>query len=72
MIKIFKMQDLDCANCAAKMEADINALPQVNSARVNFMSQKMKLDVQDGTLDEVLAEAQKICKRYEPDCIILC
>ena len=74
MKRSFKLQDLDCANCAAKMENDINALPQVNKATISFMTQKLVLDadVSDAAaLDAVVAEAQAICTKYEPDCKIV-
>ena len=71
MKKRFKLIDLDCANCAAKMEDAIRKLPGVNSATVSFMTQKLTLDADDARFDEILREAVKICKRVEPDCTIL-
>jgi cation transport ATPase len=71
MVKSYKLEELDCANCAAKMESDINKLEGVKNARVNFMQQKLKLEVTDGMLEDVLAKAQTICKKYEPDCRIV-
>ena len=71
MKKHFKLRDLDCANCAAKMEDAIRKLPGVNSATVSFMTQKLTLDADDARFDEILREAVKICKRVEPDCTIL-
>ena len=60
MKKTYKLQDLDCANCAAKMEDAIGRLDGVSSARVNFMTQKLTID-----------EAQRICSGIEPDCVIV-
>ena len=71
MKKHFKLRDLDCANCAAKMEDAIKKLDGVNSATVSFMTQKLTLDADDARFDEILREAVKICKRVEPDCTIL-
>lgn len=74
MRKAFKLQDLDCANCAAKMEADINQLEGVNKATVNFMAQKLMIDANAAdaeSFDAIVAQAQQICSKYEPDCIIL-
>ena len=71
MKKHFKLRDLDCANCAAKMEEAIKKLDGVNSATVSFMTQKLTLDADDARFDEILREAVKICKRVEPDCTIL-
>ena len=59
MKKKFKLMDLDCANCAAKM------------ATVSFMMQKLTLDADDDRFDEILKEAAEICKKVEPDCKIV-
>ena len=70
MKKRFKLQDLDCANCAAKMEEAIKRLDGVNDASVSFMAQKLTLDADDDRFDEILQEAVKVCRRVEPDCTI--
>lgn len=71
MKKKFKLKDLDCANCAAKMEAAIRAIPDVQDASVNFMMQKLTLEAPDDRFDAILAEVVRICARVEPDCTIL-
>ena len=71
MRKSFKLENLDCANCAAKMEHDISKLSGVNKASISFMTSKLMLDVDDSAFETVLGEAQSICKKYEPDCSIL-
>ena len=71
MKKHFKLRDLDCANCAAKMEEAIKKLDGVNSATVSFMTQKLTLDADDASFDEILQQAVKICKKVEPDCTIV-
>ena len=71
MKKHFKLRDLDCANCAAKMEDAIKKLDGVNSATVSFMTQKLTLDADDARFDEILQQAVKVCKKVEPDCTIL-
>ena len=71
MKKHFKLRDLDCANCAAKMEEAIKRLDGVNDAAVSFMTQKLTLDADDARFDEILQQAVKICKKVEPDCTIL-
>ena len=70
MRKVFKLQDLDCANCAAKMEAAIKKLDGVNDASVSFLSQKMTIDAEDDKFDEIVKQAVKVCKKVEPDCEI--
>lgn len=71
MKKTYKLQDLDCANCAAKMEDEIGRLDAVASARVNFMAQKLTIEVNPDDLAAVLDEAQAICTKYESDCQII-
>ncbi|MDL2217468.1 cation transporter [Christensenellaceae bacterium OttesenSCG-928-M15] len=71
MKKTIKLQDLDCANCAAKIENAISKLDGVNDVKVNFMSQKMILDADDGRFDDVVTEAKKIAKKIEPDLVIM-
>ena len=71
MKKKFKLQDLDCANCAAKMEDAIKKIPGVNDANVSFMMQKMTIDADDARFDEIVKEAVAICAKVEPDCKVL-
>ena len=71
MKKRFKLQDLDCANCAAKMEAAVKKLPGVNDCSFSFTTQKMMLDADDARFDDILQQAVKICASVEPDCRIL-
>ena len=71
MKKPFQMIDLDCANCAAKMEAAIKKLDGVNDASVSFLSQKMTIDAEDDKFDEIVKQAVKVCKKVEPDCEVV-
>ena len=68
MKKIFKMIDLDCANCAAKMERAISALDGVQKATVSFMAQKLTLEADDARFDEIVKEAVKCVKKVDPEC----
>ena len=70
MKKKFKLTDLDCANCAAKMEDAIKKLDGVNDASVSFMMQKLTIDADDARFDEIMKEVVEVCKKVEPDCII--
>ena len=65
MKKKFKMENLDCANCAAKMEAQIKKIPGVKDANMNFMTQKLTLDAEDGRFDEILAHGSDIETRLD-------
>ncbi len=71
MKKKYKLQDLDCANCAAKMEEAIKKIPGVIDASVNFMMQKLTIEAEDSRFDEIMKETQKVCSKVEPDCVIL-
>ena len=67
MKKKFKLQDLDCANCAAKMERGISRLEGVTSVSVSFLAQKMVLEAPEEKFAQVLDEAVKVIHRFEPD-----
>lgn len=71
MKKTFKLIDLDCANCAAKMETAIKKIDGVTDASVSFMSQKITIEADDARFDDIVKEAVKVCKKVEPDCEIV-
>ena len=71
MKKVFKLEDLDCANCAAKMERAVEKIDGVTSATVNFMSQKLNIEADDARFDDIMKEVVKTCKKVEPDCRII-
>jgi len=71
MKKSFAMQDLDCANCAAKMEAAIKKLDGVNDCSVNFFAQKMILDADDARFEDIVAKAAAAIKKVDPDCRLI-
>ena len=70
MKKRFSMVDLDCANCAAKMETAIKKIDGVHDATVSFVSQKLTIDADDARFDDIMKEVVKVCKKVEPDCVI--
>ena len=70
MKKRFKLTDLDCANCAAKMEEAIKKSDGVHDATVSFMAQKMTVDADDARFDDIMKEIVAVCKKVEPDCVI--
>ena len=71
MVKVLKVEDLDCAHCAAKIEEAIKALDGVNSATVSFLAQKITVDVEDDKADAVLKEIAKTASKIEPDCTVV-
>ncbi len=71
MKKVKKLKDLDCANCAAKMENNIKKIPGVTDASVNFMMQKMTIETDTDDFDALMQEVVKVCSKVEPDCEVL-
>lgn len=63
--------EVDCANCAAKMEEAVQNTKGVKDAKLSFMTLKLKVEFEDGANpDEVMKEAYKNCKKVEDDCVI--
>ena len=71
MKKVFKLIDLDCANCAAKMERAISQLEGVQKATVSFLSQKLTIEGDDARFDEIVKEAVKCVKKVDPECEVV-
>ena len=71
MKKIFEMEDLDCANCAAKMEDAIRKIEGVTYVSISFMAQRMTIEADDARFDAIMKQAQKAVKKVEPDCRII-
>ena len=70
MKKSFKMENLCCANCAAKMEHGIKKIDGVDNANIAFMTQRLTIET-EGDMDEILDKAQKIVTKIEKDCRII-
>ena len=70
MKKRYALTDLDCANCAAKLENAIKKIAGVKDATVSFMTQKMTIEADDARFDDIMREVVAVCKKVEPDCII--
>ena len=70
MKRVFELEDLDCAHCAAKMEDAVRGIEGVTDVSVNFIMQKMTLEAPDDVFDKVLKAAVKLCRKIEPDCTI--
>ena len=69
MKKKFKIE-VDCANCAAKMEEAVKKVEGVTDATVSFMTQKLAIEADDDRFDAIMDEVVKACKKVEPDCEI--
>ena len=59
MRKIFEMEDLDCANCAAKMEDAIRKIEGVTYVSISFMAQRMTIEADDARFAEIMKKAQR-------------
>ena len=70
MKKTYKLEGLDCANCAAKIERAINGLDGVTTATVNFMTTKLVIEAEEEKIAAIAAAAEKIVKKLEPDVIM--
>ncbi len=71
MRKSFKLQELDCANCAAKMERGIQEIKGVKEANISFMTQKLTIEADAEAFQDILQKAQKVVKSIEKDCVIV-
>ena len=72
MKKTYKLDEIDCAHCAAKMETAIRALDGVASASINFLAQKLTIEFSEGADEQdVLKRADKACQKVDPDCHIV-
>lgn len=67
MKAVLKLEGLDCANCAAKIENDVGKVPGVQEVSVSFMTQKMTLVADDDRMYAVIEEASRIAKKVEGD-----
>ena len=70
MRKTYKLEELDCANCAAKMEDAIRRIDGVEDCRVSFMTQKLTIECAEERLEEIMKKAAAVCRKIEPDCVI--
>ena len=71
MKKAFKMENLDCANCAAKMEEGIKKIEGVKNANVSFLLQKVVIEADVDNFDEIIEKAQAVCKKVDSACKII-
>ncbi len=71
MKKTFKIEDLDCPNCAAKLEKAISGIEGVTRASVSFIAGKMIVEAEDGDMDAVIAAIPAVAKKTIPDCTVV-
>ena len=71
MKKVFKLENLDCAVCAQKMEDGVRKLKGIENVSVSFMSARMTVEFAEGVdASEMLGQISKVCKKVEPDCVV--
>lgn len=68
--KVFVMDGVDCANCAAKMEEAVRGIDGVEYVSISFMAQRMTIEAEESELDKIMKKAQKLCRKVDPDCSI--
>ena len=71
MRKSFKLDEIDCANCARELQGKISGLQGVQDVSINFMAQKLTLEATDDEFESVLDAVVKLTAEVEPDCEIL-
>lgn len=71
MKKTFKMEELDCAHCAAKMEDGIRKLEGVREIAVNFLAQKMIIEADEERFDDIMKQVVRVVKKVDPRCEVL-
>ena len=67
MKKVFKLEGLDCAHCAAKIEERVTKLEGVKSVVINFMTTKMTLESVDDNIEEIIENVKKLINEVKPD-----
>ncbi len=63
----FKIEGLDCANCANELESELRELDLINNVSISFMTEKLSFDCEENNIDEALKEIKKVIKKEEPD-----
>ena len=69
--KVYIIDNLDCANCAAKMEREIAKIEGVISVNISFLAQKMTLEADDARFDEIAKLAAKACRKVDDECEVV-
>ena len=70
MTKVLRMENLDCAHCAEKMEKKVSKIRGVRSVTISFMAQKMVLECEDGEYDRILDEVRAAVMSVDRDCTV--
>ena len=71
MKKAYRIENLDCANCAAKIENGIRKLNGVDSVSVSFFTQMLVIEADATLFNDIMQKVVKLCRKVEPDCRIV-
>jgi cation transport ATPase len=71
MKKVYKVENVDCAHCAMIMQTYINKIDGVESATLNFLTKRLTIELDESRVDEIIAEAEKMCKKVDKDVYII-
>ncbi len=71
MIRTYILEDLDCAHCAGKIEADVAKLEGVKKSTVTLLTQKLVVEIEDAKAGKLTKEVKRIVKKYEPDVTVI-
>ena len=71
MKKTFRLEGLDCANCAAKIEKKVKSMDGVKDATVSFFAQKLVLEADDGRFDEIARKVAEVVHHTDADCTMV-
>ena len=70
MKRVYKLEGLDCVDCAAKLERKLAAIDGITSANINFMTLKCTLEAEAEKMNEIIEKAMEIIKVEEPDVVV--
>ncbi len=70
MKRNYRIDGLDCAHCAAKMEKNVSKVNGVKEVSINFLTTKMMLDLEDENLDEIIAGIEAAVKDVDPRVVL--
>ena len=70
--KVYILENLDCANCAAKLETAIQKIEGVEEATLSFMTQKLTIEAKEEDFDKIMSEVVAIAQKMEPDWVVNC
>lgn len=71
MKKQYQLENLGCANCAAKMEVAIGKIPGVRTVNISFLTRRLTVELDENLLPMIEPAMQSAIKKYEPDCRLL-